>query len=169
MFGRTFSHISNCHAVPCLVVSPFSSNLLLTSTTSQLPSSQYTLSCPFGLLHIVTKNKALSPQPPSYGPPKICFQFCEATSSASATLVVFTRGSSSLPIEKLSNQLCSCGSFHWFFFFFFVEFFKQLSVFIVLMFKMCYVFQTMKWKTLGEEHWNQSLMAALDFSTLSQW
>lgn len=122
MFGRTFSHISNCHAVPCLVVSPFSSNLLLTSTTSQLPSSQYTLSCPFGLLHIVTKNKALSPQPPSYGPPKICFQFCEATSSASATLVVFTRGSSSLPIEKLSNQLCSCGSFHWVFFFFLLNF-----------------------------------------------
>lgn len=122
MFGRTFSHISNCHAVPCLVVSPFSSNLLLTSTTSQLPSSQYTLSCPFGLLHIVTKNKALSPQPPSYGPPKICFQFCEATSSASATLVVFTRGSSSLPIEKLSNQLCSCGSFHWVFFFLLLNF-----------------------------------------------
>jgi len=34
---------------------------------------------------------------------------------------------------------------------------------------MCFVFQTMKWKTLGEEHWNQSLMAARVLPTLSQW
>lgn len=38
--------------------------------------------------------------PPSFISPKMCFPFCHATSSTSATLVISSFGSSSHPIEK---------------------------------------------------------------------
>lgn len=72
------------------------------------------------------------------------------------TLVIFSCGSSSHLINSALEALFIFYHLH------------NSCLLIILMPKMCFVFQTMKWKTLGEEHWNQSLMAAGVLPTVSQ-